>query len=214
MKIKFQERIEIIKTAIGFTLIMLSILITLSFISFYVYWKIDQNKIFNSNITVNNLIGNLGAFLGDFFIQKKIGLSSFIIPITLFLIGTQILINKKIITTWKYVLNSLFIIIWLPIFFGFFQSNNFIFSGIYGFEITEYLKKNIGEIGTIFLLIISLLIYIIFKFKISAKKIKKNIYLFYLKYKNIKKKYYEYKKKIKKNTETYLNNFQKKKKHL
>lgn len=201
MKINLQENIEVIKTACGIIFIMFSILIFLSFLSFYIYCDTNHNvikKIFDYNTTTNNLIGNLGAFLGDFFIQKRIGISSFIIPITFFLIGIKILINKTIINKWKYIIHSVLIIIWLPIFLGYFTSNNFLFSGIYGFQMSEYLKKIIGNIGTFFLLIISFIIYIIFEFKISTKNFNKKIYLIYLQFIKIKNKYNQNKENCKK----------------
>lgn len=212
MKIKFQEHIEVIKTAFGIILIMLSILINLSFLSFYIYWGTDQTEIYNIfdyNTKTNNLIGNLGAFLGNFFIQKRIGLSAFIIPITLFLIGIKILINKTIVNPWKYISHSIFIIIWFPIFLGYFPSHNCIFSGIYGFKGLEYLKKITGNIGTIVLLIISFLIYIIFLFKISYKNLKKNSYSIYLKFKKNIDKYND---QIRKKNQIYnIHNINKKK---
>lgn len=209
---KIKENLEVIKTVLGLLLIVFSILLSLSFVSFYINWESDQSEIdllFDSQTKTNNLLGNLGAFLGEFCIHRGIGVSAFLIPITFFLFGIKLLLDRIIIKTWKYISHSLFILIWVPIFFGYFNKKNFTFSGIYGFETSEYLKRFIGEIGIIFFIIVTFFIYIILEFKISAKNFREKIYQIFLIFKNIKNQFKTY---LKSNIENELNLQQKVKK--
>lgn len=175
-----KEQLELIKTAFGLILVVFSILVSFSFISFYINWESDQSEVdilfFSSQTKTNNLFGNLGALLGEFFIHRGIGISAFLIPFTFFLFGVKLLLNKTIIKMWKYISHSLFILVWLPIFFAYFKNDNFMFGGVYGFESIQFLELLIGNTGIILLLILTFLIYIIFEFKISAKILIRKIY--------------------------------------
>jgi S-DNA-T family DNA segregation ATPase FtsK/SpoIIIE len=177
-KPKFQFNKEAIKTGFGLFLIAFSILIFIAFISFFFNWKADQSEItaiLNQETSTNNLLGNFGAYLSDLFIHHGIGIAAFLIPISLFIFGVKVLIDKNLVKVWKYISHSIFILIWLPLLLGYFLEKEYVFSGVYGFEVADYLKNFFGDIGIIALLFLSLALYLIFEFNLTSKNIKENI---------------------------------------
>ncbi len=68
----------------------------LIFISILSYSPSDPNFIVNSDVSIKNLLGFKGSVVSDFLFQS-VGLISYLVPITLFFSGTNILFNKKYI---------------------------------------------------------------------------------------------------------------------
>ena len=66
----------------------------LLFLSLVTYSPDDPNFIFSENIEIKNKLGIYGSYVSDFFFQS-IGLISFIIPISIIMIGLNIFLNKK-----------------------------------------------------------------------------------------------------------------------
>lgn len=69
------------KFAIGVLLILLSIALLLSFVSYFVTGNYDQsqvNNVLDRDVKVDNWLGKFGAFLADFFLYKGFGVASFI----------------------------------------------------------------------------------------------------------------------------------------
>ena len=60
--------------------------------------------------------------------------------------------------------------IWFSLFFGYY-STNYIYSGSIGFEVNEFLKIYIGEIGIVSLLIFGLVTYIVVRLKVTPEKV-------------------------------------------
>ena len=163
----------------GLFFICLSILLFLSFTSFFYSWKKDfdlsrlnfLDLITNSEIIANNLLGKVGAYLGDFFIYQQYGISSFIIPFFLFILGLQIFTNQYIVKLKRLFLNSLFISLWLTTFFGLYFIQNPILGGYNGIQISNSLKSLIGMTGATIILSFSMLIFIGIYFHWTPEKI-------------------------------------------
>ena len=163
----------------GLFFICLSILLFLSFTSFFYNWKKDFDLsrlnfidlITNSEITANNLLGKIGAYFGDFFIYQQYGISSFIIPFFLFISGLQIFTNQYIIKLKRLFLNSLFISLWLTTFFGIYFIQNPILGGYNGIQISYSLNSLIGMTGASIILAFSMLIFIGIYFHWTPEKI-------------------------------------------
>ncbi|WP_185861027.1 DNA translocase FtsK 4TM domain-containing protein [Blattabacterium cuenoti] len=187
IKIKRNEN-KTIKTIFGFFLLGNSFFLFLSFFSFLFHWKNDQSqlsKLFDKEIIAENLLGKIGAAVSHYFIYCGIGVSAFIIPVILFLTGLKILfINKKLLNnSYKSTIYQLlFFSIWLPISFYVIIPNQGILSGIFGFEIGNYLIHLFGKVGLYMLIFASIIFYLIIIFRISSPTIIKK------KTQNIKKK--------------------------
>ena len=66
----------------------------------------------------------------------------------------------------------MFVIIILSVLFGFFATSMPELGGTIGFEMNQFLQDYIGKIGTLLVLVFGLLIYLIFKIKMSPDTIK------------------------------------------
>ena len=87
------------KVVFGYILLFSSLVLFTSFISYIFNWKIDQSNvdmIFDRDVEVENILGKTGAYISHLFIYKLFGISSFILPIILFVSSYFILFNKKI----------------------------------------------------------------------------------------------------------------------
>ncbi len=162
------------KIVLGSLLVLLSIALLLAFISFYIYGQADQStltKLTDRNETVHNWLGKLGAFLADIMIYKGFGVASFFFVRLFFLTGLYLALSlplKKLKKIWFW---DLFVVIILSILFGFFATSLPELGGTIGYELNLFLQDYIGKTGTLLVLIFGLIIYLIFKIKISPEKI-------------------------------------------
>ncbi|WP_310556402.1 DNA translocase FtsK [Flavobacterium sp.] len=162
------------KIALGVLLVLLSIALAISFISYFINGKFDQSEIndfTNRNANVQNWLGKFGAFLSDFFIYKGFGVASFIIVRLLFLTGAYLVLDlamSKLKKTWFW---DTFVIIIVSILFGFFDSYLPDLGGIIGFEMNSFSQDFIGKTGTLLVLLFGIVLYLLFKIKVSPDKI-------------------------------------------
>ncbi len=162
------------KTILGCLLVLFSIALLVAFVSFYIYGQEDQSAVLElSNRTeiVKNWLGKFGAYLADLFVYKGFGLASFLLVRLLFLSGIFLILglsSRKLKNIWFW---DLFVMINLSVLFGFFASSLPELGGTIGFELNLFLQDYIGKTGTLLLLIFGLIVYVIFKMKLSPEKI-------------------------------------------
>ncbi|WP_185849536.1 DNA translocase FtsK 4TM domain-containing protein [Blattabacterium cuenoti] len=177
---KNREKKNIIRTIFGFFLLGNSLFLFLSFFSFLFHWKNDQSqldKLFDKEIRAENLLGKIGAILSHCFISCGIGISAFFFPLLLFFTGLIILFGGRILRN-KYqsiIYHFLFFSIWLPITFYIILPENGILSGVFGFEIGNFLISLFGKVGLGFIVITSIILYSIIIFRITTPKLKNGI---------------------------------------
>jgi len=161
--------------AFGVFVFTSAIFLLISFYSFLIHWKEDQsllNNFTDKNYEAKNLLGKLGAKLSDFFVYDGFGVATFIFPILLFFLGLYIIINipaKQLNKAW---LNGVLVMIWLSIGFAFFKPEFPLLAGKVGYEINEFSQIYIGKTGVFLSLLISLIIFVISKFKLTPEKVK------------------------------------------
>jgi S-DNA-T family DNA segregation ATPase FtsK/SpoIIIE len=174
--------------AMGIIFLLASLFLILSFISYLINWKTDQDfewaKVFSGpEIRVENTGGKLGAWLADLFINQWFGLASFLFPGVL-IIWAMALYRINIFKTWKAVRNSLILIILLSITMGllFGDAGGILGSGPggqHGFFLSKWLLASIGFFGTVFLLLICLMSMILFSTNfLSWIRVQKNPFNF------------------------------------
>jgi S-DNA-T family DNA segregation ATPase FtsK/SpoIIIE len=162
----------------GVFLILFAIFLFVSFTSFFMHWKADQSELtlFADRLAdTKNLLGKIGAEVSHFFIYKGFGISSFLVPVLLFLSGVFLLFNlpfKPLRKAWFW---GVIVMIWLSLALGFFVSNQSLFSGVIGYEMNDFLKDFIGKTGVFLILLFTLLSYIISKFKITPETLKSKL---------------------------------------
>ena len=161
------------KIVLGSLLILFSVALLLAFISFYIYGQADQSALgtLSRSESVQNWLGKFGAFLADLIVYKGFGIASFLFVRLFFLTGLFLALNlplKKLKNIWFW---DLFVVIILSILFSFFATSLPELGGTVGYELNMFLQDYIGKIGTLLVLLFGLIIYLIFKIKISPDKI-------------------------------------------
>ena len=147
---------------IGSTLIIISIFLFISVISYFFNGYIDQSSInyfINEEIESANYFGKLGAYISHFLVYMGFGIASLILPILIFISSLHIMLSVKNKNLYKRWLWGFYLLFFFSIFFGTVKQES-IYSGVIGFEITEFLKVYIKNIGIIFLLIFMFILYI------------------------------------------------------
>lgn len=163
------------KVLLGSLLVLFSISLLLAFISFYIYGQYDQSaveKLSDRTIPVSNWLGKFGAILADVFVYKGFGLAAFLFVRLFFLTGSYLVLGlavKKLKTVWFW---DFFAMVILSVLLGFFA--NFLpeLGGTVGYEMNLFLQDFIGKAGTLLVLVFGLVIYLIFKIKVSPDAVK------------------------------------------
>ena len=161
------------KIVLGSLLVLFSVALLLAFISFYIYGQTDQSALgtLSRSETVHNWLGKFGAFLADLIVYKGFGIASFLFVRLFFLTGLFLVLNlplKKLKNIWFW---DLFVVNILSILFSFFATSLPELGGTVGYELNMFFQNYIGKIGTLLVLLFGLIIYLIFKIKISPDKI-------------------------------------------
>ena len=162
------------KIVFGALLVLFSIALLVAFISFFIYGQQDQSaveELTNREEIVQNWLGKFGAFLSHLLIYKGFGVAAFIIVRLFFLTGLYLILGipaRKLKNIWFW---DLFVVIIVSISFGFFATSLPELGGTIGYELNLFLQDYIGKTGTLLILFFGLIIYIIFKMKISPESI-------------------------------------------
>ncbi|MCD0471795.1 DNA translocase FtsK [Flavobacterium sp. JAS] len=164
------------KFVLGCLLILFSVALLVAFISFYVngQWQSDQSAVTqlgDRSEVVENWLGKFGAFLADLIVYRGFGIASFVLVRLFFLTGMFLALElslKKLKNIWFW---DLFAIIIVSVLFGFFATSAPELGGTIGYELNLFLQDYIGKTGTLLTLLFGLIVYLIFKIKLSPEKI-------------------------------------------
>ena len=158
------------KVVFGYILLFLSLFLFTSFTSYLFNWKVDQsnvNMIFDRDVEVENILGKTGAYISHLFIYKLFGISSFVLPIILFMSSYYLLFKKKIFDLFGKINWFLLLLIWTTILSGYLRNYLPIQSGLVGFEVNLFLESYLGSIGILLILFFSFIISIAILFNIT-----------------------------------------------
>ena len=156
---------------LGVFLILISIIIFASLLSYFNSWRADQSEIesfFNKEAETINVAKKFGALISHFLIYKTFGIASFIISFLLFISGLSYFVgadSSKLINKWTW---GFLATIWFSLFFGYFFTNP-ILGGAVGFEITDFITIYTGDIGVITLLVFGFISFIVLKIKLTPE---------------------------------------------
>ncbi len=162
------------KIVIGSLLVLFSIALLVAFISFYLHGQADQSavdQLANRNTEVSNWLGKIGAYVADLIVYQGFGVASFLFVRLFFLTGLYLFLGlplSKLRSTWFW---DLFAMIVVSIIFGFFATSAPELGGVIGYEMNLLSQDYIGKTGTLLVLIFGLVIYLIFKIKVSPESI-------------------------------------------
>ena len=163
------------KFIVGVLFVILAVILLLSFISYYISGNNDQSQITelsNRNVIVENWLGKIGAWLSDIFLHQGFGVASFLFVKIFFLIGAYLIVDLPLKKLRKSTFWDLYLIVIISLLFGLLWDFIPHLSGIIGFEINDLIQDYSGKIGSILLLVFAIIVFLIFKIKVSPDKVK------------------------------------------
>ena len=169
-----------LKTISGSIILLTSIFIFISCISYLFTWKLDQDAllnvsffdyIFNSNIPApENWLGKFGAWTAHLFIFGTFGITSVGLCFILFLVGLKILFDLEILPIWRTTAITISYMTWGALTLGYFSNYVNFLGGTFGFYLSKWLITTIGHFGTIALILTLLYIITTLLFNINFAK--------------------------------------------
>lgn len=157
----------------GSICLLLAILLFIAFTSYLFTWQEDQSEVkefgtrlfWGADVKVENLMGTFGAFISHFFIYKGFGIASYLLCSLFFVIGINLFFGRKVFSVSR---NIKYIITGLPLISVAasvaMNGSTFPWGGEVGDMCRNFLFRVIGKIGTIGLIIVAVLSYVIWRF--------------------------------------------------
>ncbi|UXX79716.1 DNA translocase FtsK [Reichenbachiella carrageenanivorans] len=166
--------------SLGFLTLISSLFLLTAFISYLFTGQADQSLMGNiadtglkaSGQEAENWLGLFGAFTAHYFIYQFFGIASFLIPPFFFLIGYKIVFDREILPISKSFWFTLFFLLWVSIFIGYFMINSEriniwgFLGGATGFELAILLDSLMGW-GTLLFLLFALAVFSVYFFNIT-----------------------------------------------
>ena len=169
--------LEKIGGILAIVLVFISFYFMISFTSFFMTGGADislldvsfKELFSNPDIKMQNAGGRWGALVANLFINKGFGIAAFGF-IYLFIILALRLARIGKFSLRRNLAYSIFLIIWTSVAAGYFLSSlyeksHIIPGGHYGFHISQLLNLTIGKVGTFFLILGSMMIFVIIAFE-------------------------------------------------
>lgn len=160
------------KIILGSLIMLLSIALFFSFISFYFTWQDDQSllsEFSDRNQQAKNLLNKFGASVSHFFMYKGFGLASIIFTFLFFITGLQLFLSLQkqgLLRKWIW---GLVFIIWISVTLGFFAEKRPLLGGVIGYEMNDFLQDFAGKVGVFLLLLFGLVIILVRLFKLTPE---------------------------------------------
>ncbi|MBU2946249.1 FtsK/SpoIIIE family DNA translocase [Zobellia uliginosa] len=154
------------KIILGSLLILFSMALFFSFVSFYFTWQDDQSllsEFANRNEQAKNLLNKFGASVSHFFVYKGFGVASVILTILVCITGLHLFLSlekKGLLKKWIW---GLIFMIWISIALGFLADTKPLLGGLVGYEMNDFLRDYTGNIGVVLILLFGL-IFILVRF--------------------------------------------------
>ena len=162
------------KFVVGILLVFFSLALLLSFISYFITGNTDQseiNQFVNRTAKTENWLGKIGSFLADFFLYKGFGVASFIFIRIVFLMGAYLILDINLSKLKRSFFWDLFLIVVGSILLGFFWNVIPQLGGTIGYEMNLFIQDYIGKTGTLLVLLFGIVIFLVFKIKISPDSV-------------------------------------------
>ncbi len=170
---------------LGSFCLLMAVLLFVAFTSYLFTWEEDQSTVksfdyhllLGTDAKVTNLLGTFGAFISHFFIYKGFGIASYLICTFFFVMGINLFFGKKVFSILR---NLKYLLLGLPLVSVAaavaFKGKAFPWGGAAGDMMRNWSYKTIGEIGTIGVLAVAVLSYIIWRFNPVFKLPSKNMF--------------------------------------
>jgi DNA segregation ATPase FtsK/SpoIIIE, S-DNA-T family len=170
-----------IPLAFGFFILISSVFLFIAFLSYLFTGKADQSIVegvsegglLESGLEVKNWLGLYGALTSHYFIFRWAGISAFLVPAVLFIAGVKLAFKRTLLPMFSAVIFSVFAGLWLCLLFGYLTLSvegvtewSFLGGGL-GYQLALISHGLLGW-GTFLVLVLSLFLFIIFFFNVSA----------------------------------------------
>ena len=167
--------------AFGFFLLIVSLFLFTAFLSYIFTGKADQSVVeglgdaamVESGKETDNWLGLYGAITSHYFIFRWFGISAFFIPPLLFILGFHLVFKRELVSFFSAFTFTLFAGLWLSLLLGYLTHSisgateiSFLSGGL-GYELA-YMADNLLGWGTFLFLVLSLFIFIIYFFNVTA----------------------------------------------
>jgi len=169
-----------IKLVLGLFFLFMALFAGISFISYLFSWKADQSfldtelttNLVNPDIRVDNLAGKAGAIISNLFIYKWFGISSLIL-VALFMLYGIALLGSRILPLGRTTKYGLIAMIWISVMLGYaLPQEAFQFGGGHGISIAEWLKALMGSAGTLVVIVVTGLAFLVLLFRLTPDHFK------------------------------------------
>ncbi|QNR24397.1 DNA translocase FtsK [Croceimicrobium hydrocarbonivorans] len=164
----------------GIFLVSTALFLGGSFFSYLLHWTQDQSLVGQTygevlarpEIQAQNALGKLGAGMAHQFIHLWFGIAAFLVPWFLLISGLRLSLRVSLQPLRRSFASSLFLLIWIPSLFAFVAPQSSYLSGASGHFYAAWLGSLAGPIGTLIVLLASMLIYLAIRFRWTADKVK------------------------------------------
>tara|TARA_B100000795_G_scaffold130321_1_gene97239 strand:- start:28214 stop:30619 length:2406 start_codon:yes stop_codon:yes gene_type:complete len=161
------------KILLGSFLALLGIALLFSFTSFLFTWQADQSivGVFDRTLETKNWLSTFGTNIAHFCMYQGFGVAAYIFATLVTLTGVYFFFDytkKQLKRFWFW---GILLMIWISVFFGFFDTNNGILSGVIGFELNDFLQDYVGLTGTILAMTFFAIVYLVLRLKITPDKV-------------------------------------------
>jgi DNA segregation ATPase FtsK/SpoIIIE, S-DNA-T family len=166
-------RDERARKLLGILFIFTAIYLAIAFTSYFYTWKYDQDKVihftwssfFESDLSVKNWLGRLGAYISNAFFYWGFGLPSMVFIVLFARLGLDMIRKKPLMPFFIMARNVLMGVAFMSLFLEFtFRSSEFTWGGAFGESTCFWLSNFVGTIGLFFLLMFTLTSFMIWKF--------------------------------------------------
>lgn len=159
---------------LGSLLILFSMALFFSFVSFYFTWQDDQSLLTefgDRSEAAKNLLNKFGAAVSHFFVYKGFGIASLILTVLLCITGLYLFLNlekKGLLKKWIW---GLVFMIWISMALGFVGESQPLLGGMVGYEMNDFLKDYTGTIGVVLILLFGLVFILVRFFKFTPDQL-------------------------------------------
>ncbi|HTO14207.1 MAG TPA: DNA translocase FtsK [Edaphocola sp.] len=174
------KRKENLRLGFGFFIVLLGAISTISIISYFFNWKVDQNHLISSNtayeflfvdkLPVENWSGRIGAFIAHYLVFKGVGITALIFTLWIIGLGINVLMGSGFIKLRKWLRWMAFAFIFASPLLSFLTKGNpFPFGGALGNAVVDWTYAFAGSVGTIIVLLTTALIFLFTVFNVDIK---------------------------------------------
>ncbi|MBS1764400.1 MAG: DNA translocase FtsK [Bacteroidetes bacterium] len=164
----------------GLLLILISVFLTIAFISYLFTWRADFDKvqsgwwsfISNKDLKAENWLGKLGSLTANSFFYNSFGISSFLFVLMFFLTGFKLLFKDSLLPFGRTIRISAFLLVFVSVAMGYLFKNAstlLFMGGTFGYELSQWMQLMMGNAGTGLFLGFTLLAFSMVTFKFKLK---------------------------------------------